>query len=385
MSSTTPVEVDVRVHGAVLDDAGPWRRSMPRPVAQRQRDYEERFDASTLLYDAFRVGDDVEMIGPPLLDLAAGLRPLDLRGGGRRFARRLTTEAKDRLQRYRVVGVPAGVRSLRLTCPLGSFRIPIGDDASAGYAGRRVLVTQSRDNPLSWIAAWVDHHVRTQGIDAVVLYDNGSTAYTADDVREVMRRRSGIAVFTVVEWPYPWGPTGGPDAVWDSDYGQHGSWEHASRRLCRTASTITFGDVDELIVCTPPTVTERALARPSGVCSYARRPILSLPERPRGSDAPRRYADYCRYDADAPLLSPKYTVVPRALGAHTQLMVHRVDGIAAPAERDVLARHFDGMRIEWREGAREPVPELPPSPTRDRGLSIDQELRRALAADTETP
>src|SRR5699024_1985934 len=145
------------------------------------------------------------------------------------------------------------------------------------FAGRRVLVTQSRDNPLPWIARWVDHHVATQGIDAVLFYDNGFCDYTVDDLRALMRSRPGLGSFAVVDCPYPWGPTGGPDAIWDSDFGQHGSWEHAWRRLCRSAETLTFGDVDELIVGAVPTVTERALASPVGLCSYARRSILNIP------------------------------------------------------------------------------------------------------------
>lgn len=379
MAALHPTEVQLRLHGAVLDAAGPWRRSPQRPEAERQVDFDERFDAFTLFYDAFRVGDDVEMIGPPLLNLAEGLRPLELRARGRRYARRMRSVAKDRLHRHRITDVPRDVTSLHLSCRLGRFELPIGNDLSNAFRERRVLVTQSKDNPLSWIAEWIDHHVATQGIDAVILYDNGSTAYDAEAVRVVLRARPGLAVFSVVEWPYPFGPTGGPGALWDSDYGQHGTWEHAWRRLCRTAATITFGDIDELVVAIGPNVTDRALAARTGVCSYRRRAVLALPERRRRrAGSPRHFADYSWYEPGAGLLSPKYTVAPASLEPEHQLMVHRVDGIEADDEADVLARHFDAMRIEWRDGADAPVRELRPTEVSP-DAAVDEELRQQFA------
>lgn len=380
MTTPGPKEIEVVLHGAVLDAAGPWRREPPRPLSSRQPLYEERFDGSTLFYDIFRDGEDVEILGPPLLNLEAGMRPLSLRASGRRYARALTSLEGNRLHRHRVRGVPASVRTLRFHSPLGRFALTIGEDLSESFTGRRVLVTQSRDNPLPWIARWVDHHVAAQGIDAVLLYDNDSQDYSTEDLRTVLRSRPGIRSFSVVRWPYPWGPTGGPDSIWDSDYGQHGSWEHAWRRLCRTAETLTFGDIDELIVGPPPTVPERALDAPNGLCSYARRSVLNLPSRPtRELGRERDYSDYRLYDPTAPLLTPKYTVVPGELDPTDQLLIHRVAGREAPDERDVLARHFDGIRIEWREGERRPVADQSPEDLAPAALAIDDELVDALS------
>lgn len=385
MAATVPREIEVVLHGAGLDPAGPWRREPPRPPSARQPLYDERFDGLTLFYDVFRDGEDVELFGPPLLNLEAGLRPLSLRAAGRRYARAFTSQARNRLHRHRVRDVPAEVRTLRFHSPLGRFALTIGEDISGSFAGRRVLITQSRDNPLPWIARWIDHHVMTQGIDAVLLYDNGSSDYSLDDLRALLRSRPGLRRFAVVDWPYPWGPTGGPEAVWDSDFGQHGSWEHAWRRLCRDAETLTFGDIDELIVGPAPTVPERALDSPTGFSSYARRSVLNIPSRPtRELDRMRDHADYSLFDPSAPLLTSKYTVVPGALSLSDQLLIHRVEGRQAENEPDVLARHFDGIRIEWREGERHPVPDQSVEDLGDPELAVDQELVDALAL-TDSP
>lgn len=378
--TSQPRDVPVTLGGAALDPQGCWRRLPPRRPDLRQDGYGERFDELTLFYDVYRTDIDVvELIGPPLLNLGEGLRPLDLRGAGRRFARCLRSEEKDRLHRHRIEGVPQEVSRLRMSCPLGSFRLEVGTDLSPHFAGRRVLVTQSRNNPLTWISQWVLHHVRAHGIDAVILYDNSSSAYGIDDIREVLRGCAGLAVFAVVPWPYPFGPTGGPDSVWDSDYGQHGAWEHAYRRLARAASTITFGDIDELIIGPPPGVPQRALASPTGVCSYKRRPVLAVPSSPRSpTGSERRYADYGRFEPEAPLLTPKYTVRPSVLGPAHQLMVHRVDGISYEDEPDVMVRHFDGMRIEWRSGETAPVQEIGADELLHRTTALDAPLRRSL-------
>lgn len=380
MTASGPREIEVALHGAVLDPAGPWRREPPRPPSARQPFYDERFDSLTLFYDVFRDGEDVEILGPPLLNLEAGLRPLSLRAAGRRYARSFTSQARNRLHRHRVLGVPAEVRTLRFHSPLGRFALTIGEDLSGSFRGRRVLVTQSRDNPLPWIARWVDHHVATQGIDAVLFYDNGSSDYSQDDLRALLRDRPGLRSFAVVDWRYPWGPTGGPESIWDSDFGQHGSWEHAWRRMCRNAATLTFGDIDELIVGPPPTVPERALASPIGLTSYARRSVLNIPTRPtRELGRMRDHADYRLFDPTEPLLTSKYTVAPGALSPSDQLLIHRVDGREARDEPDVLARHFDGVRIEWREGERHPVLDQTTEELDRQAVAVDGGLAEALA------
>ncbi|MGF7022909.1 hypothetical protein [Brachybacterium tyrofermentans] len=380
MTTPTPREVPVSLHGAVLDQDGPWRRSAPRPLTSRQEFYEERFDARTLFYDVFRVRNHLEFIGPPLLDLEGGLKPLELAHGRTDYAGRFRSTAKNRLHRHRVSPVPRSVGSLSLRCPLGTFQLEIGENLSSSFTGRRVLVTQSRNNPLEWIARWVDHHITVQGIDAVVLYDNGSTRYTPDELREVLCGCHGLEVFSVIEWPYPWGPTGGPDAVWDSDYGQHGAWEHAWRRLGLAAATLTFGDVDELIVGPPPSVTDRALSAKDGISSYRRRAVLNVPTAPTsGLSRIRDYVDYRLFAPAAPLLSPKYTVVPGRLRERDQLMVHRVAGRRSEDEGDVLARHFDGIRIEWRDGDQHPVLDLLPEELEGTELAVDEELVSDLA------
>ncbi|WP_216075142.1 hypothetical protein, partial [Acinetobacter baumannii] len=81
------------------------------------------------------------------------------------------------------------------------------------------------------IQDWVRFSRDVHGADAVLIYDNGSTSYSLADLAGALGALDGIAVARVVSWPYKFGPQGfDAKRFWDSDYGQHGVWEHGRRR-----------------------------------------------------------------------------------------------------------------------------------------------------------
>ncbi|MFX8481515.1 hypothetical protein ABTL74_19375, partial [Acinetobacter baumannii] len=68
---------------------------------------------------------------------------------------------------------------LRLDGPLGAFTLPVQPNLSHLFAGRRVLLTLSRNNAPRWIADWIRFYATLHGADAVLLYDNASDRYRA--------------------------------------------------------------------------------------------------------------------------------------------------------------------------------------------------------------
>ncbi|WP_204325139.1 hypothetical protein, partial [Stenotrophomonas maltophilia] len=71
------------------------------------------------------------------------------------------------------------------------------------------------------------------------IYDNGSTSYSLADLAGALGALDGIAVARVVSWPYKFGPQGfDAKRFWDSDYGQHGVWEHGRRRFLAAAASV---------------------------------------------------------------------------------------------------------------------------------------------------
>ena len=75
--------------------------------------------------------------------------------------------------------------------PAGMFQqnyLLVRPNCSEIFRGRRVVLAMSRDNELQWIKDWVLFVVRNHGADAVLLYDNASTKYGAE---QLSARQSG--------------------------------------------------------------------------------------------------------------------------------------------------------------------------------------------------
>src|SRR6516165_1049964 len=112
------------------------------------------------------------------------------------------------------------------------------------FRERRVVLTLSRDNELQWIRDWTHFFVRKHGADAVLLYDNASTKYESDEIREVINSVPGLAVGVVVDWPFRYGIQDHSYPEW-SDFCQYGVLEHARHRFLAGARAVVNADIDE--------------------------------------------------------------------------------------------------------------------------------------------
>jgi hypothetical protein len=106
----------------------------------------------------------------------------------------------------------------------------------------------SKDNPLAWIRDWAAFNIRIHGADAIIIYDNGSTAYDLSTLRNSLEDLEGLDVLLIVRWDFPYGPGVGKRNVQDSFYCQPGALDHARRRHCSAARAVLNADIDELVV-----------------------------------------------------------------------------------------------------------------------------------------
>ena len=332
------------IHPSSIDiPAGSPRREPPRPAHLRPLGYGERFDAETLYFDVFREGSSVVAVGPPLLNLVEESKSW-------RFA----TEGGS-IRRPSVVQLDRSHRSVFRTAPNSSTLVVsdqqsqqsalIGPDLSSVFEGTRALMTLQLDNDLEWVRDWVRWHVRAQGTDAVVVYDNGSTRYGLEDVLDAISVE-GIRVAAVVEWSFPYGPQGSDDLPWDSDFTQYGAIEHARRRLLRRAAGMLSVDVDELVYAVRNrTVYECAAASPQGFALFSG--IWSYAD-PASTGSQVRHAD-CQWlrpdDADSPM---KWCAVPSRLPQRSQLVVHGARGITTPPTSPISYWHMRPISTHWK-------------------------------------
>lgn len=363
----------VEVSPMVLPAASALRREPPRPAEHRQAAYERQFDDVTLFYDVFRVGRRIRMVGPPLFNLEQAVV------GGLTASNRpatLHTTRLDRVQRSSVNDRRRKHAAVEFAPDAGRCSAIIGADLAPTFRGRKVLLTLSRDNDLEWIRDWARFHARLHGIDAVLLYDNGSTAYPICELRQALEDVTDLDIAAIVRWPFKYGPLGGPAKHWDSDFCQYGALEHAKWRLLRSAAGVVNADIDELVL-SPAGRTVFDYARSNGgLVLYSGTYIEAIAD---GAAAKSCYGPYAYQNAHQPPCPKKWCLLPARVPARAQWRVHVVTWRRRWKRRwrrherptPLSYRHFKAINTGWQ---------FPPDrPAFDPSIhQLDADLRQAL-------
>lgn len=343
-----------------LSSTAEIRRIPPRPSKSQQSDYKEKFDYLTLFSDAFTSGDRVLLIGPPLLNLEEPLRQSTFIWNEMDVSEKVEYESFDRMSRVSFQATKS-VGTLTINGPLGRFDIKVNSARNDLFAGESVLVTEQKNNRLEWIAYWVFFNARINDVTSFVIYDNKSTNYSLSTLEELFRRIPGVRNWVIVDCDTPYGPTGGPDQIWDSDFGQYICWEHARQYFLRDAAACMCIDIDEL----PITVSGKSIfaqLRESGkpAMRFRRQPIVAFPSSERDQRDYRTHSDYVLGDDRGAWLNFKYAFMPNRLSQNDQLKVHELTGEKAEAYEspETFAGHFEGIRVDWRSDQTIPVPEI---------------------------
>jgi hypothetical protein len=230
------------------------RRDPPRPLDDRQPGYLDLFDFGTLFYDVFRGTDpqEVMLVGPPLLNCAGLLDSLIFHLPGQNGVIRwdYVPGRSDYQPNFKIrLRHPALASAERLQIDADGQRIEVRVQPNGGsrFAGRRMILTLSKDNPLLWVRDWVEFNLRVHQADAVLVYDNGSSAYGIAELEDLLSGIPGIAALAV-SWPFPYGPNVGRRNIQDSFFCQPGALDHARWRYCAPARGVLNNDIDELTV-----------------------------------------------------------------------------------------------------------------------------------------
>lgn len=327
-------------------------RNPPRRPVDFSEDYLFKYDGHTLAADCYMSGDDLRMVGPPLLNLAKYVDESSLELDGVQPANQPRWEDLNRISRFRL-RVDENVSKLRLEFGPETLSVSPSPDMTRMFDGANVLVTLNKDNHLENVADWVRNYVQNHEVDSVIFYDNRSETYSLSDILHTLKQVPGLENAVVVDWPYKYGNTGGPKQIWDSDFGQYMCWEHARWRFARFAKTVIINDVDEFPVSASgkslPQLVEES---PNGVYRYALRDTPALPrlglERKAGEV--RRHSDYAYVATNARKYSSKYAYSPQRLSDRIQVGNHEVFGVRAPIGNDVIGRHCQGLHASWRKG-----------------------------------
>ena len=351
-------EHEICLSSVTIDPASGWQRESPRPPDLRNAGYAAAFDSETLFYDCYRSGPYVVLQGPPLRNLLAPLlASTPLNAHAQRWFGRLRHINRDKRGE---VWLRDSADRLALTGPIGTYDLTIGPDLAQLYAGRRVLLTLSKNNAPRWIRDWVQFYRAEHGADAVLIYDNASTAYATADLQAELRAAFPDMVIHVVSWPFKYGPQGGlagavngREAPWDSDFCQTGSFQHARLRLLRLARSVLNVDIDELVLGAQggsifaATETSRA-----GFIKFSGHWISAASPRPT-TPGTCRHADFVHRDTrEVRTCPPKWCLVPaRDDPFRTSWSVHNWFGSRHNRRiSDAFTyRHMTAISTSWKE------------------------------------
>ena len=338
------------------------RREPTRPAALRDDKFDAQFDATTLFFDAFQCGDGrVVLLGPPLFNLAPAFAAMRIQALPSQALCAFEIRHLDRHMQIWVSAPPATDR-LRFSGPLGEFEVAVAPAVPSPFRGRRVIFTLSKDNEIEWIRDWIRFNRDIHGADAVLIYDNDSSRYTAAELLAAVRSVGGIAAAAVVHWPFRYGPQGTlARGLWDSDFCQLGAWEHARRRFLGDARSAMNSDIDELVLCEESaSIFDRAERSRFGIVRYAGRWVVATETRDRGRLPRHRDFDIALrpqmqrtrllLKRDVVACFPKWTLVPGRVPERTQWKVHTIGGWlpARLKTRDASFRHFREIGGNWK-------------------------------------
>ncbi|MCR8726801.1 hypothetical protein [Frigidibacter sp. ROC022] len=329
----------------VLPEGCGWRRDPLLKPEAHGPDHDARYDFDTLFYGAAYRPDRkaLVLVGPPPLNL----KPL-MRAG-----RYLADGTPLRLRRIKVyrrhceVWLTAGEApaELRFAHDGLDLTVPILRPLP-GFAGRRCLVTLSKDNDLDWVRDWAGHCARHQGVEALLFLDNASTKVDPKETAAVLAEIPGLAV-AVISVPARFGPVGIRSPASRALFLQTGMLNICRHAWLREARSVMHCDIDELPVSDGPTLFEAAEKSRLG---YATARCLWRLAGDLGGHKPRHGDHVLRFDPGT-TTKEKWVVCPRGPLGDTVWATHGVAGYLfnpLSMARGSRFYHCDSVTTHWK-------------------------------------
>lgn len=325
---------------------GEWQRDVVLRDSARGPDFDTRYDFTTLAYSGVYLAERraIVLICPKLLNFETLVR-------AGQFSSDLGTHKLlriRRLRRHSEIWLSASVAPQTITFSAGdiveSCEVHAPDPTPTGL---HTLTTLSKDNDLTWIDAWARHYARTQGVEHVLFYDNGSTTYTAQQIADVLADVPGLSSATVVSVPLPFGAVGTHTPHGVALFLQPALLNLARYRFLPMARTVLNCDIDEMLISDDGRLCDVAMRSMFGYATAR----AHWRYRPSGLDGVPRYGDHIlRADPDA-TTKEKMCIRPNGLLGRAHWDIHGAAGYwfnrlcMAPGHRFY---HCESIATNWK-------------------------------------
>lgn len=331
---------------ASLDLAGSGLRRAPkRPSGGFPPGFDAVYDFTTLWYDAMASPGGVRIVSPSLLNLSPLVKAARFRVDG--AAAQLIRLRQHRRHAVLDLRAPEGGQ-VEINLNGWTGRSAIRADRNHLFAGLDCAVTLQKDNDPRWIADWARWHQREHGLQALLLFDNGS----AQGVEPVAAALAplGLARVVVVRAPQPYGGL--------TRGGRGKSLQSALLNIARLgylarARAVLQADVDELVLPGTPSIFDRAVRSRLGFVPFTGQWLSPPP----GTRPPFLHADHTHRSPLDRTCPPKYCVVPGRRMGRLPWEVHNLE--YAPSARWLAGSapgywHCRAITTDWKN-ERDPV------------------------------
>jgi hypothetical protein len=271
------------ISSVFLPEEGALRRLPRAPHRKRPKKFYVGFEDRALVYDVFWHMDasQVLMVCPPAQNLAdhwaaATFKALpsgqNLSASFHSIRSTMTIALKD---------VPDDTKKIEINFAGQIFVADIMPNLTREFDGTRLIFTMSQNNPLDWINQWARFHQTMHEADAVIIFDNGSSIYSPEDVAKNLAQIRGIKRVLVVPVPHKYGPHDSGvlfNRFW-ANFLQVSTFSILLRRFGNTAFGLLNVDIDELGAPVPASnLFEVAHESVDGFCSLAGNWVESIVE-----------------------------------------------------------------------------------------------------------
>lgn len=341
------------------------QRGLPKETTVRTKDFWDRYDNSTLIYDCVWLADagTVRLFLPKPIKFADQLR-------SSRFLLDDKPARDVRWRRFRhhdEIDLITTRKPERLALVRGQTRLcsAVNAGQAALFAGRNVLYTMLKDDDLQWVYDWGAAHQRNHGTDAILVINNGSTAYTGRELLQTLRAIPGIKVTHVVDAPLRYGPSAQScHGAGATKYLQTACLNIARDRFLREARAVLVCDIDELVFARGPRsiydATVNSLTQYKTFNGYWRF-VADI-------DGPVRHKHHIHADEKAAICASKYCIVPKSFFGRMCWSVHSLENVNRRIFRpgnQFGFYHCHAVNTSWKSerqaGARDGI--APDAPT----------------------
>jgi hypothetical protein len=332
-----------------LSSSNPTRRPLRAPGRTRPQSFHDAFDALTLFYDCFwrDGGQQILLVGPPGLTAERFIaRPSGT-------ALRVSTHTSLSVTVTALEGAPPDTQSIDVIAAGETLPLTVRPSSAENLSGSRLLFSVNKDNDLAWIREWALFHATLHGTDSVVLFDNGSTRYSREDIEATLREVPGIAKVAVPQWRVSFGPIDPAVRVnpyW-ARFFQIGTMSVALRRYGERAYGLLNCDIDELVdVSSGTSIYDLARRSRGGLVAFRGTWIEATHEGARHRDHTRRLSDA----KAAQSRQRKWALDPsrawvRGLGVHPYWhWIHGRPPFSKTMPADATYWHFKPISTNWK-------------------------------------